>query len=100
MKRILPAVVFALSSAVPVATIPAPSYAAEQQAPTNVRGSVISYAGSTLKLKTREGETIDVALADDWKLAGVASAKVTDIKPGDFVGIASLPEAGGGDGAL
>ncbi|AXV18267.1 hypothetical protein CYG48_21210 (plasmid) [Neorhizobium sp. SOG26] len=100
MKRILPAIVFALSSAVSVTTFTAPSYAAEQQAPTNVRGSVISYAGSTLKVKTREGKTVDVALADDWKLAGVASAKVTDIKPGDFVGIASLPKAGGGDGAL
>ena len=63
-------------------------------------GSIVNYSGSTLKVKTREGETIDIALADDWKISSVANAKVTDIKPGDFVGIASLPKAGGGDGAL
>ncbi|MHC2216540.1 hypothetical protein ACVIGV_001928 [Rhizobium leguminosarum] len=51
-------------------------------------------------MKTREGETVDVTLADGWKLASVANAAVTDIKPGDFVGIASLPSADGGDGAL
>jgi hypothetical protein len=41
-----------------------------------------------------------VALAEDAKIAGVARAATTDIKPGDFVGIASLPKADGGDGAL
>lgn len=51
-------------------------------------------------MKTREGETVDVALAADRKIASVANAKVTDIKPGDFVGIASMPKDGGGDGAL
>lgn len=51
-------------------------------------------------MKTREGEIVDVALANDWKVASVANAKVTEFKPGDFVGIASLPKADGGDGAL
>ncbi|MFP5077910.1 hypothetical protein ACLE20_11440 [Rhizobium sp. YIM 134829] len=73
---------------------------AAKPAPIHVRGNVVAYSASTLKVKTREGETVDVALADGWKIAGVANAKVTDIKPGDFVGIASLPKAGGGDGAL
>src|SRR3954453_8053276 len=72
----------------------------KKPAQVHVRGRIVSYGGSVLKVKTREGDTVDVALADDWKLASVANAKVTDIKPGDFVGIASLPKAGGGDGAL
>jgi hypothetical protein len=33
-------------------------------------------------------------------MAGVAKASLEDIKPGDFVGIASLPTSSGGDGAV
>lgn len=66
----------------------------------NVRGSILSLTGNTLKVKTRDGKTVDVGLADGWKIAGVTRAAITDIKPGDFVGIASVPKADGGDGAL
>lgn len=33
-------------------------------------------------------------------VSGVARAAISDIKPGDYVGIASLPTKEGGDGAL
>lgn len=83
------------------AILTAPVHAEDQKPEQiHVRGSIVSYSGSALKVRTREGETVDVTLADGWKLASVANAAVTDIKPGDFVGIASLPSAGGGDGAI
>ncbi|MBY5912910.1 hypothetical protein BAE36_29105 [Rhizobium leguminosarum bv. trifolii] len=111
IKTILPALLLGLtaiaSTALPAAPVHAEDQKAEDQKPEDqkpeqihVRGSIVSYSGSALKVKTREGETVDVTLADGWKLASVANAAVTDIKPGDFVGIASLPSAGGGDGAL
>jgi hypothetical protein len=101
MKNILPALAIALSSISSVAILATPAHAEEKKpAQIHVRGSIVNFGGSTLKVKTREGETVDVALAADWKLASVANAKVTDIKPGDFVGIASMPKDGGGDGAL
>jgi hypothetical protein len=101
MKNAFPALAFGLASVFSVTVISAPASAEDKKAaPIHVRGSIVDYQGSTLKVETREGETIDIALADDWKVAGVADAKVTDIKPGDFVGIASLPRADGGDGAL
>jgi hypothetical protein len=65
-----------------------------------VRGTIVSLDGSTLTVKTREGPTSAVALATGWKVTGVAKASVEDIKPGDFVGIASLPTAAAGDGAI
>ena len=65
-----------------------------------VRGSIVSLDGQTLNVKTREGADVSVALADGWGVSGMARASVADIKPGDFVGIASLPRPGGGDGAL
>jgi hypothetical protein len=101
MKNVAPALAVALASVLSVANFSTAAFAEDKKAaPIHVRGSIVDYQGSTLKVKTREGETVDVALADDWKVASVANAKVTDIKPGDFVGIASLPKTGGGDGAL
>lgn len=101
MRNLLPALVFALTSISSAPIFATTSHADDKSlAQTHVRGSIVNYEGSMLKVKTREGRTIDVSLADDWKLAGVANAKISDIKPGDFVGIASLPKAGGGDGAL
>lgn len=66
----------------------------------NVRGSVVGLSGDVLKVKSRDGQIVDVTLTSGWKVAGLARAQVGDIKPGDFVGIASLPKADGGDGAL
>ena len=100
IKNILPALMLGLSSISSTAILASPVHAEEKAEQVHVRGSIVSYSASTLKVKTREGDTVDVALADDWKVSSVANAKVTDIKPGDFVGIASLPKEGGGDGAL
>src|SRR5687767_7034488 len=65
-----------------------------------VRGNIVSLEGQTLNVKTREGADVSVTLADGWGVSGMARASVADIKPGDFVGIASLPRSGGSDGAL
>ena len=74
-----------------------PAQAAEN---VRVRGTIVSLDGSTLTVKTREGPTSALALKSGWKVTGVAKASLEDIKPGDFVGIASLPTAAGGDGAV
>ena len=65
-----------------------------------LRGTITSFSGSTLEVKTREGEDKTVTLADGWKVSSVAAADPTKIKAGDFVGAASLPNADGTDGAL
>jgi hypothetical protein len=65
-----------------------------------VRGSVTGLNGQTLSVKTREGPSVDVTLADGWVVSGLQRASMADIKPGDFLGIASLPREAGGDGAL
>ena len=65
-----------------------------------VRGTVACLEGSTLTVKTREDPTSALALKPGWKVTGVAAASLGDTKPGDLVGIASLPTASGGDGAI
>jgi hypothetical protein len=74
-----------------------PAQAAET---VRVRGTVVGLEGSTLTVKTREGPDAKLMLKPGWKMAGVAKASLEDIKPGDFVGIASLPTSAGGDGAV
>jgi hypothetical protein len=65
-----------------------------------VRGTVVSFEPSLLTVKTREGDTEAIKLAAAWKVSGVAKASADQIKPGDFVGIASVAKADGGSGAL
>jgi hypothetical protein len=65
-----------------------------------VRGTVVSLTGDQLVVKSREGANVTIGLGLGWKAGGIAKASLADIKPGDFVGIASLPNAAGVAGAL
>jgi len=71
---------------------------AEQE--VRVRGTVASLSGDQLHVKSRDGQPLTVTLKDGWMVSAVKKASISDIKPGDFVGIASLPKSAGGDGAL
>ncbi len=75
----------------------APASAAEG---VRIRGTVVSITGDTLLVKSRDGDNVAIALGLGWKAGGIAKASLADIKPGDFVGIASVPNATGGAGAL
>ena len=88
--------------AVALATISLLAVSASAQAADMVRlrGTITSFEGSTLVVKTREGEAKTIALADGWKVSSVAKADAGSIKAGDFVGIASLPTTDGANGAL
>jgi hypothetical protein len=101
-RKLVPAFLAVAVASLPFAAgIGSPAFAQSAKAePVRVRGAIVSFSGQTLRVKTREGQTVDIALAQGWKVSGVARAAVADIKPGDFVGIASLPKEGGGDGAL
>ncbi|NLS21086.1 hypothetical protein HGP16_31800 [Rhizobium sp. P40RR-XXII] len=65
-----------------------------------VRGVVERLNGDTLKVKSREGKDVTIMLKSGWAVNGIVKAAVTDIKPGDFVGIASVPTDSGVNGAL
>ncbi|NHT78999.1 hypothetical protein G8E10_25190 [Rhizobiaceae bacterium CRRU44] len=87
----------ALTGVLMGATLSTAVQAADQ---IRVRGVVESLEGNMLSVKTREGTDAKIMLTDGWKVSSVAKASIDDIKTGDFVGIASLPTAEGGDGAL
>lgn len=99
-RRFIP--MLAVASTLTVgAVVSTPAMAAgNAQDRVNVRGKIVSFSANTLQVKSREGNTVTVALAEGYKVAGITRASLADIKPGSFVGIASLPKADGGDGAL
>jgi hypothetical protein len=71
-----------------------------QSARVRVRGTIVSLDGSVLNVKTREGTMAAVTLNSGLMVSTVVNASLDDIKPGDYVGVASVPKADGGDGAL
>ena len=72
------------------------SAAFAQPAPTQrLRGTVESFDGSLLVLKERSGETLSLALADNFAVNEVLAIELTAIQPNSFVGIASMPQADG-----
>jgi hypothetical protein len=60
---------------------------------TSVRGTVTSIAGNVVQIKTRQGNLIAVDLSAGTKFGDVSYAKITDIKPGSFIGTAAVPQA-------
>jgi hypothetical protein len=70
-----------------------PAEAAEQK-PYRVRGTLESVEGNKLRVDTREGETLDLTLADDTRVLVVRPASLDEIKQGDYVGLTSI-DAGG-----
>ncbi|HVJ42036.1 MAG TPA: hypothetical protein VM639_11080 [Dongiaceae bacterium] len=102
IRKLVPAFLAAAVISLPLAAgIGSPAFAQSVKGePVRVRGAIDSFSGQALKVKTREGQTVDIALAQGWQVSSVAHAAIADIKPGDYVGIASLPTKDGGDGAL
>jgi hypothetical protein len=71
--------------------------AALAQAPemVRVRGTIDAVDGPMLTVKSRDGATMKVKLADNAPIRAVVKASLSDIKPGSFVGITAMPQPDG-----
>jgi hypothetical protein len=58
-----------------------------------IRGVIEKADGAMLIVKTREGETLNVKVADDARIAALIKATLADIKNDTFIGVAGLPQA-------
>jgi len=85
---LLPALVLALFGAVATAQQPAP----QQE---HVRGNIASVGGNTLRVKTRGGQEVALALAPDLKVAAVKKADLDAISEGLFIGTTAVPQSDG-----
>ncbi len=76
---------------------------ASAQTPLAVlRGSIAAVAadGGGLTFKTRGGESIKVGLTAKTLFVDVVKASAADLKPNAFIGVAAVPDQGGGLKAL
>lgn len=62
-----------------------------------VRGTVEKVEGSTLYVKTRNGDDLKITLTYKPMFTAIVKASLADIKPGSFVGSGAMP---GPDGTL
>lgn len=63
-----------------------------QEAPMTItRGTIGSFSGQTLETKSRNGQSVPVALTDKTKMMVAETAKLSDIKANSYVGIAAAP---------
>ena len=65
-----------------------------------VRGTIDRVEGPVYIVKSRDGSELKVSLADNPGVTAVVKASLSDIKKGSFVGVASMPQADGGQRAL
>ena len=75
---------------------------AAAQAPqmVRVRGTIESVDGQMLTVKSRDGATLNIRLADNAPVRAVVKQSIADVKQGSFVGIAAMPQPDGSQKAL
>jgi hypothetical protein len=83
----------ALLAAVGTASAPA-------QQTMRVRGTIEKVDGDKVVVKQNAGAEVTLTLTANAQIVGVAKAKLADIKSGDFVGSAAMPQADGSQKAL
>ncbi|OQR30452.1 hypothetical protein BWR59_18050 [Pseudomonas sp. Bc-h] len=68
---------------------------ADDAKPMRVRGAITSVEGDLLKVHSNRGEDLQVKLTKDTQVRGVTLAQVSEIKPGSYIGSATVPQADG-----
>jgi hypothetical protein len=69
--------------------------ASAQDKPMRVRGTVEQIDGTMMTVKSREGDTLKVKLADEVKVVALVKSSLADIKPNSFVGSTAMPQPDG-----
>jgi hypothetical protein len=80
MRRVAIAAILAAALVAPALaqTPPAPT-------PTRIRGAVEKFDGKTLTVKTRDGQTATINLADNLSVSALVKKTAADIKTNDYV---------------
>jgi hypothetical protein len=65
-----------------------------------VRGTIDTIDGQTLTVKSRQGDTLTIKLADNSRVTAMVKASLVDIKVGDFIGVTAMPQPDGSQKAI
>ncbi|MCG5073172.1 hypothetical protein [Paraburkholderia tagetis] len=87
-----------ISAALMAAALASAAFAqAPATKPERIRGEIVSYAGETLKVHRRSGDTVSIDVKPAVNVSAVKAMQLSDIKPGTFIGTATTT---GTDGKL
>lgn len=73
---------------------------APQTPPVRIRGTIEKVDGSMLTIKARDGNTMQVKLADNARITAMVKASLSDIKEGSFIGVTAMPQPDGSQKAI
>jgi hypothetical protein len=65
-----------------------------------VRGTIESFDGNVLDVKSRDGSNVKIKLADGARVTGLSRMKIEDVKQGSYIGVAGMPEVDGSQKAI
>lgn len=82
-----------LASVFALSAVPADA----QQKPVRIRGTITAFDGTMLSVKSRDGRDLVIELGEKASVATAQTITLADLKPGDYVGSATMK---GADGAL
>ncbi len=69
--------------------------AAVAQTPQRIRGTITTFEGNVLSVKSREGKDLKIEFTEKSTVSTVKAIKLTDLKPGDYVGVTTKKRADG-----
>ena len=64
------------------------------------RGTIEGLDGNVLMMKTRDGASVKIKLADNWQVTAYTKAQISDIKVGTFIGVGATPQPDGSQKAV
>ncbi len=73
---------------------------AQQPATTRVAGTVESFDGHVLAVKSEKLGEVKINLTGDATVFGVAKATLADVKPGSYIGVGAMPQPDGSQRAI
>jgi outer membrane lipoprotein SlyB len=69
--------------------------AVEAQEPTRVRGTISAADGGSITVKSRDGKNVAIQVPDKTVIVFTQPIALSDIRPGDFLGVTSMKRADG-----
>jgi hypothetical protein len=73
---------------------------AQGQPPVRVRGTIEKVDGQTLVVKSREGESLTIRIADNARLTTAVRVPLSEVKLNSYVAVTAMPQPDGSQRAL
>ena len=73
---------------------------AQQPQTVRIRGQIEKFDGTTMNVKARNGDALQVKLVDPARVSALVKASLADIKVGSYIGVTAMPQPDGSQKAV